>query len=122
MMNKKMPMMPQAYADGGKAKPFKGKQTAAEEKAEAKMVKSGKISPAEYKAREMAEEKRNGEKSNPRELMATGKAMASGRMSPEQYAGRAMMADGGYCTPYAGMAGNAASTRGGQRSQQDFGK
>jgi hypothetical protein len=114
-----MAMMPQGYANGGKAKPFAGKQTAAEEKSEARMVSSGKMSPAQYKAKEMAEEKRNGEKSNPRALMATGKAMASGRMSPDQYAGKAMMADGGSVKAYADMAGNAPC---GNRSRQDFGK
>ena len=117
-----MPMMPQGYANGGKAKPFNGKDTASEERAEAKSVVSGRVSPAQYKAKEMVEEKREGEKSNPRALMATGKAIASGRESPDQYASRAKMADGGYCTHYPDMAGNAPSMQRGQRSQQDFGK
>jgi hypothetical protein len=117
-----MPMMPQGYANGGKAKPFSGKDTASEERAEAKAVAAGRVSPAQYKAKEMVEEKREGEKSNPRALMSTGKAIASGRMSPDQYAAKAKMADGGYCTPYPEMAGNAPSMQGGQRSRQDFGK
>ena len=47
------------YADGGNVKPmpFKGKQDKAEEMAEAKAVKAGKVSPKQYMAREMAEEK-----------------------------------------------------------------
>lgn len=115
-------MMAQGYANGGKAKPFKGADTPKEERAEAKMVRSGSMSPAQYKSSEMAEEKRMGEKSNPRALMAAGKALASGKMSAQQYGAKAKMADGGYCTPMPAMAGNAPSTRGGQRSQQDFGK
>ena len=54
------------YADGGKvkAKPFTGKDTKAEEMAEAKAVRSGKVSPKEYVRREVAEEKKEGEKSD----------------------------------------------------------
>ena len=117
-----MPMMPQGYANGGKAKPFNGKDTPAEERAEAKSVVAGRVTPAQYKSAEMAEEKRAGEKSNPSKLMATGKALASGKMSAQQYGAKAMMADGGYCTPMPEMAGNAPSMQGGQRSRQDFGK
>jgi hypothetical protein len=76
------------YADGGKVKamPFKGKQDKAEEMAEAKAVKAGKVSPKQYMAREMAEEKKKGETPAPKKLMATGKALASGKMTPKQYA------------------------------------
>lgn len=87
--------IPAGYANGGKVKPFSGKDTAAEEMAEAKAVRSGKVSPAQYKAREMAEEKREGEKSNPKKLAATGKALASGAMSAGKYASQAKMANGG---------------------------
>lgn len=117
-----MATMPQGYANGGKASPFKGKDNRSEEMAEAKMVRSGGMSPAQYKSSEMAEEKRMGEKSNPRALMSVGKALASGKMSAQQYGAKAKMADGGYCTPYPEMAGNAPSMQGGQRSRQDFGK
>lgn len=76
------------YADGGKVKamPFKGKQDKAEEMAEAKAVKAGKVSPKQYMQREMAEEKKKGETPAPKKLMATGKALASGKMTPKQYA------------------------------------
>ena len=66
-------------------KPFKGKQTKAEEMAEAKKVRSGKMSPAEY----ARAEKREGDKKPMKELMAKGKAIASGKMSPSQYAAKA---------------------------------
>ncbi|CAB5220416.1 hypothetical protein UFOVP236_51 [uncultured Caudovirales phage] len=94
------------YANGGKAKPFSGKDTKAEERAEAQQVRSGKVSPAQYKAKEMREEKAEGEASDPKQLMATGKAIASGRMSPDQYASQANMANGGLVSFHADMAGN----------------
>ena len=43
----------------------------------------------------MAEEKKEGEKSNPKKLAATGKALASGKMTAQQYGAKAKMADGG---------------------------
>jgi len=88
-------MIPAGYADGGKVKPFTGKDTKAEEMAEAKQVRSGKVSPKQYVRKEMAEEKKEGEKSNPKELMAKGKALASGKLSAEKYGSMAKMADGG---------------------------
>lgn len=88
-------MIPAGYADGGKVKPFTGKDSKAEEMAEAKAVRSGKVTPKQYVRKEMAEEKKEGEKSNPRKLAATGKALASGKMSAEQYGAKAKMADGG---------------------------
>lgn len=76
-------------------KAFKGKQTAAEEKAEAKMVRSGKMTPAQYARAEKAE----GDTKSTKSLEARGKQLASGKMSPDQYAGMASgmpkMADGG---------------------------
>ena len=91
------------------AKPFGGKETPAEEMAEAKALKGGKISKKEYV---------KGEKSEGHGKGAKGKADAikSGKMSPKQYAdmhkqgGMKKMADGG-------MAGGC-----GRRSNQDYGK
>ena len=68
------------------AKPFAGKQTPAEERKEARMVRSGKVSPAEYARREKAE----GDKKSPATLKATGQKLASGKMSAAQYAGKPM--------------------------------
>lgn len=78
------------FADGGKikAKPFAGKQNKAEEMAEAKAVRSGKVSPKEYMRREAAEEKQKGKTPAPKKLMATGKALAKGTMTPSQYANK----------------------------------
>ena len=76
-----------------KTKAFSGKDTKAEERAEARAVRSGKVSPAKYKAKEMAEEKAEGEPSNPDRLMATGRRLASGALTPDRYAEG--MADGG---------------------------
>jgi hypothetical protein len=95
MKSKKGTMPAGMYADGGKVKPFTGKDTKAEEMAEAKAVRSGKISAKQYVREEMAEEKREGEKSNPRKLASTGKALATGKMSAEKYGSMAKMADGG---------------------------
>jgi|688.fasta_scaffold907496_2 hypothetical protein len=66
-------------------KPFAGKQTKKEEMAEAKAVKSGKVTPAQYAAKEKAE----GDSKSKGALMAKGKALASGKMSPKQYADKA---------------------------------
>ena len=104
----KSKMMPQGYKNGGKAKPFGGKDTRKEEMAEAKQVRSGKVSPAQYKAKEMAEGRREGSYSNPKKMMATGKNLASGKMSASQYANAAPMKNGGYVC--------------GMRSTQDYGK
>jgi hypothetical protein len=72
-----------------KAAPFKGKQSTAEEMAEAKAVRSGKVTPKQYVRKEMAEEKKAGEKPNKAKLAATGKALASGKMSAAKYAASA---------------------------------
>jgi hypothetical protein len=117
-------MIPQGYKDGGKVKAFNGKDTVREEKAEARLVRSGKVSPAQYKSKEMAEEKREGEKSNPAKLMSTGKALASGKMSASQYGGMAKMADGGLVRASNSMAPNECTYNYGPgvRSQQDYKK
>lgn len=66
-------------------KPFQGKQTKKEEMAEAKAVRSGKVSPAQYAAREKAE----GDTKSKSALMARGKALASGKMSASAYGAKA---------------------------------
>lgn len=65
-------------------KPFQGKDTKREEMAEAKTVRSGKITPKQYAAKEMAEGKHKGATSAA--MQAKGRALASGKMSPKQYA------------------------------------
>ena len=114
-------MMPQGYKDGGKVKPFGGKDNKSEEMAEAKVVRSGKVSPKDY----VADEKAEGDTKSKASLMRTGKALASGKMSASQYASSAKMANGGYvggCVDMPSMAGNSPSTAMGQRSQQDYKK
>jgi hypothetical protein len=64
---------------------FKGKQTKSEEMKEAKMVRSGKVSPAQYAKREKAE----GSKKPVKRLQADGKALSIGRMTASQYASKA---------------------------------
>lgn len=59
---------------------FRGADTPAEEKAEARAVRSGKISPKQY----VAGEKSEGEKEPG--MMARAKALKSGKMSPAAYA------------------------------------
>lgn len=85
------------------AKMFQGKETKAEEMAEAKALKGGKISKGQYVKGEMSEG------DSKAMAMKKGAAIKSGKMSPEQYAaGAKKMADGGYAC--------------GHRSPQDFGK
>lgn len=62
--------------------PFKGKQTRGEEMAEAKAVRSGKMTPAQY----AKGEKKEGNKMSAKMLAKRGAAMKSGKMSPAQYA------------------------------------
>jgi hypothetical protein len=64
---------------------FKGKQTKSEEMKEAKMVRSGKVSPAQYAKREKAE----GSNKSMKRLRSDGKALASGKMTAGQYASKA---------------------------------
>ncbi len=105
-------------------KPFQGKQTPAEERAEARMVRSGKMSPAQY----AAAEKREGDSKSKASLESRGRDLASGRMSADQYASNASgmrkMADGGLVS---GMGFHAPNTPTGVcgpgvRSQQDYRK
>lgn len=77
--------IPAGFADGGKVKPFGGKQTKAEEMAEAKAVRSGKVTPKQY----AAAEKKEGDKKPTGKLVATGKALASGKMPAAKYAATA---------------------------------
>lgn len=91
------------------AKLFGGKESPAEEMAEAKALKSGKISKAQY----MKGEKMEGPAKNAKK---NADAIKSGKMSPKEYADMAKkgpvkkMADGG-------MAGGC-----GRRSMQNYGK
>lgn len=94
---------------------FKGKETPAEEMAEAKALKSGKISKSQYVKGEQSE-------GHGKEAKAKADAIKSGKMSPKQYAdmhkGGEMkkMADGGMAGCASGMSGT------GRRSNQDYGK
>ena len=95
------------------AKMFGGKQTAKEEMAEAKALKSGKISKAEYVAGETKEGHGKG-------AAKRADAIKSGKMSAAQYAkseGKMKMADGGY----AKMMADGGYVCG-HRSKQDYGK
>ena len=79
------------FAKGGEtmvSKLFKGKETPAEEKKEARALKSGKISPKQYVA---------GEKSEGHGAGAAKKAAAikTGKLSPAKYAAEHKMARGG---------------------------
>lgn len=114
------PMMPQGYKDGGKVKAFGGKDNKKEEMAEAKAVRSGKVSPKEYAAKEKSE----GDTKSKSSLMSTGKALASGKMSASQYGGMAMMNDGGLVRATGSMAPNECTYNGGPgvRSMQDYKK
>lgn len=105
-------------------KPFAGKQTPAEERAEARAVRSGKVSPAGY----AAGEKREGDKASVASLKARGEKLKSGALSADRYAGMATdmpkMANGGLVT---GMSFHAPNTPTGVcgpgvRSQQDYKK
>lgn len=67
-------------------KKFTGKDTRAEEMAEAKALKSGKISKAQYIAGEKREERKEGEKASISKIKANANAIKSGKMSPSGYA------------------------------------
>ena len=72
---------------------FKGTESRQEEMAEAKALRSGRISKAQY----MAGEKAEGH-TNMRDVRGNANAIASGRVSPEQYAAHEKgerMANGG---------------------------
>ena len=114
------PVIPQGYKDGGKVKAFRGKDTAREEMAEARLVRTGKVSPKEY----VAKEKSEGDTKSKSSLMSTGKALASGKESVAQYGGIAKMNDGGLVRASASMAPNECTYNYGPgvRSQQDYRK
>lgn len=67
-------------------KRFTGKDTRAEEMAEAKALKSGKITKAQYVAGEKREERKEGEKMSVGKIKSNANAIKSGRMSPAAYA------------------------------------
>lgn len=78
------------FKEGGMAL-FKGKETPAEERKEAKAVKSGKLSPAQYAKGEAKEGHGKG-------AMAKGKALKSGKLPVEKYAKESEgMKKGGSC-------------------------
>lgn len=87
---------------GGGMALFKGKETKAEELAEAKAVKSGKISPAQFAKGEKSEGYGHEEKG----AKALGQRIKSGKVSPKQYAEMEAkepkgMKKGGACKKYA---------------------
>ena len=91
------------------AKMFAGKETKGEELAEAKALKSGKITKQQY----MAGEKSEGE-DNARNAKKNANAIKSGKMTPAQYAAKGepkKMANGGMASGCAGY-----------RSKVDYGK
>jgi len=61
---------------------FKGKDTKGEEMKEARAVRSGKLTPAQYAKGEKSE----GTKTPAKNLVARGQALKSGKMSPADYA------------------------------------
>ena len=68
-------------------KPFAGKDTKAEERKEAKMVRSGKMTPAQYAAKEKKEDGGKQHAGTSKAAMLNrGKQLASGKMSAGQYA------------------------------------
>lgn len=67
-------------------KKFTGKDTRAEEMAEAKALKSGRISKSQYIAAEKREDRKEGEKGKAREITKNANAIKSGKMSPAAYA------------------------------------
>jgi hypothetical protein len=92
--------------EGGEVnKLFKGKETPAEEKKEAKALKSGKISKAQYVA---------GEKSEGHGKGAAKKASAikTGKLSPAKYAAEHAMKKGGKCMAKGGLAAGHKSADG----------
>lgn len=72
-------------------KAFAGKDTKKEELAEARSVRAGRTTPAQYAAKEKAE----GEKGSKSALQSRGKQLASGKLSAQQYAGGQGMKSGG---------------------------
>lgn len=69
-----------------KTRAFGGKQTPAEERKEAAMVRSGRVTPAQYARREKAE----GDTTSMSSLRSTGQKLASGKMTASQYAAKRM--------------------------------
>lgn len=74
-------MKPATFADGGKVKAFAGKNSKAEEVKEAKDVRSGKVTPKQYAAKE----KKEGDTKSMTKLVAVGKSLKSGKVSPQHY-------------------------------------
>ena len=78
------------FAQGGDMatkRMFGGKESYSEEMGEAKAVKSGRISPAQYARGEESEKPMGrGKKESFKEELQEGKAIKSGRVTPKQYA------------------------------------
>ena len=70
------------FRSGGAMGLFKGKETAGEEKAEARALRSGKISKAQYIKGEESE----GKKEPKAEIRKNAAAIKSGKLSPAAYA------------------------------------
>lgn len=66
-----------------KKRAFRGDETPAEERAEAKAVKKGAVTPTQYAKKEKSE----GEKSSAKTLKARGEKLKSGELSEAAYAG-----------------------------------
>lgn len=99
-----------------KKRAFRGDDTPAEERAEAKAVKKGAVTPAQYAKKEKAE----GEKGSEKSLKARGEKLKSGELPEETYAGMncggkvKKMAKGGKVKRMAD-GGRAGDVRGGAR-------
>ena len=94
-----------------KKRAFRGDDTPAEERAEAKAVKKGAVTPTQYAKKEKAE----GEKASEKTLKARGEKLKSGALSEEAYAGMncggkvKKMAKGGKVRRMAGGGGTTSS-------------
>lgn len=67
-------------------KTFTGKDTKAEEMAEAKALKGGRITKAQYISSEKREAKKEGEKREVATIRKNANAIKSGKLSPSAYA------------------------------------
>lgn len=99
-----------------KKRAFRGDDTPAEERAEAKAVKKGAVTPAQYAKKEKAE----GEKASEKTLKARGEKLKSGALSEEAYAGmncggKVKKMDKGGKVKRMAEGGRAGDVRGGAR-------
>lgn len=99
-----------------KKRAFRGDETPAEERAEAKAVKKGSVTPAQYAKKEKAESEKGSEKS----LKARGEKLKSGELSDTAYAamdrgGKVKKMAGGGKVKRMADGGRAGAVRGGAR-------